>query len=316
MAIEGVDYSSTANADWHGLAQALKAAGKHFVGRYAVNDKSPVGRGIGAAEYAAMKAEGIDVFLYWESSEGWMTNGWQAGVNAAQNAQWNIENAGIPHDAVVYFACDFDAAPGHQGAIDDCLRGAASVLGANRVGLYAGYHVLLRAKQNGSAKWFCQTSAWSGGQVMEGTHLYQYSYNKYVYGTNCDWVQAYTENYGQAEPPFTPATEPEPPKPVEPPKKKFPKPRPVPQKVLDGYDYVDAKGVQWNAYNRIVHVNPGTKFYTRGSINAAESREPAGENGMDVRIAGGFNSWYVTPIGSTFKVNDTDVKVTVRKQKR
>jgi len=218
MAIEGVDYSSTANSDWAGLAQSLKAAGKHFVGRYAVNDKAPGGRGIGGAEYAAMRDAGIDVFIYWESSEGWMTGGWEAGVYAAQNAQYNIVNAGIPATVPVYFACDFDASPGHQAAIDSCLLGAASVLGAERVGLYAGYHVLLRAKQNGSAKWFCQTSAWSGGQVMEGAHLYQYAYNKYVYGTNCDWVQAYTDNYGQATPPFSTAEEPDAPKPPKPPK--------------------------------------------------------------------------------------------------
>lgn len=30
--MEGVDYSSTGNADWAGLARSLKAAGKHFVG--------------------------------------------------------------------------------------------------------------------------------------------------------------------------------------------------------------------------------------------------------------------------------------------
>lgn len=200
--LEGVDYSSTANADWAGLARSLKAAGKHFVGRYAVNDKSPNGRGITAAEYQAMTGAGIGVFLYWESSEGWMTAGFDAGVYAAQNAQQNIVGAGMPVDTPVYFACDFDAAESDQPSIDDCLRGATSVLGFPRVGLYAGYYPLLRAKQNGTARWFCQTSAWSGGQLMAGVHLYQYDYNQYVYGTNCDWVRAYADNYGQAHPPM------------------------------------------------------------------------------------------------------------------
>ena len=213
--IEGVDYSSTAGSDWAGLAQALKNAGKGFVGRYAVNDKSPGGRGITATEYAAMTAAGIDTFLYWESHAGWMADGYQAGVNAAWNAVNNITAAGMPAGTPVYFACDFDAAPSDQPAIDDCLRGAASVIGIERVGLYAGYHVLKRSKENGTARWFCQTSAWSGGMLMEGVHLYQYDYNQYVYGTNCDWVRAYTANYGQAAP-FTTPVEPEPPKPVGP----------------------------------------------------------------------------------------------------
>lgn len=199
--IEGVDYSATANADWSGLAQSLKAAGKHFVGRYAVNDKSPGGRGITAAEYQAMTAAGIGVFLYWQTTTNWMLGGFEAGAAGARNAQANIIAAGMPADTPVYFACDFDATPGQQAAIDDCLRGAASVLGFPRVGLYAGYYPLTRAKENGSARWFCQTSAWSAGLVMGGAHLYQYAYNQYVYGTSCDWVRAYADNYGQALPP-------------------------------------------------------------------------------------------------------------------
>jgi hypothetical protein len=269
MAIEGVDYSSTANADWAGLAQSLKAAGKQFVGRYAVNDKSPGGRGIGAAEYAAMRDAGVDVFLYWESSEGWMTGGWEAGVYAAQNAQWNLEQAGIPANVPVYFACDFDASPGHQAAIDSCLYGAASVLGANRVGLYAGYHVLLRSKQNGSAQWFCQTSAWSGGQVMEGAHLYQYAYNKYVYGTNCDWVQAYTENYGQATPPFHPAEEqPKPPKPPKTPT--FPEPVTYPWLTQEDGTVHEVGGTRVLPLTLTYTATRATPRYQKGSKTSAK----------------------------------------------
>jgi len=196
--LEGVDYSATAHANWPRFANALKNAGKHFAGRYAVGDKSPGGRGITAAEYQAFTDAGIEVFLYWQTTTNWMLGGFEAGANGARNAQANLLAAGMPKDMPVYFACDFDAAEWQQPIIDECLRGAASVLGADRVGLYAGYHVLKRAKENGSAKWFCQTSAWSGGMLMEGVHLYQYAYNQYVDGTNCDWVRAYQDNYGQA----------------------------------------------------------------------------------------------------------------------
>jgi hypothetical protein len=301
--IEGVDYSSTGNADWAGLAASLTANGKHFVGRYAVNDKSPGGRGISGPEYRAMKDAGIEVFLYWESTAGWMLQGWGAGVAAAQNAQWNIDTAGIPHDAIVYFACDVDAEESDQAAIDECLRGAASVIGFERVGLYGGYHVIKRALQNGSAKWLCQTSAWSGGMVLPQAQLYQYDYDKYIYGTNCDWVQADVENYGQVD-----WVEPEPPKPT------YPKPRPCPYDVIHGKDWQDSKGNQWWAIRRTVHVKPGTKFYCYGSLNAPESRSPAGPDGMNVTIAGQVNSWYVTPIGSTFKIADADVTARFKKK--
>jgi len=214
--IEGVDYSRTANANWSQLAADLKANGKHFVGRYAVNDKSPNGRGITGEEYRAMRAAGLDVFLYWQTTTNWMLGGYAAGVAGAVNAQNNITEAGIPADTPVYFACDFDAEPHQQPIIDDCLRGAASVLGADRVGLYAGYYPLMRAMQNGSAKWLCQTTAWSGGQRLPQAHLYQYEYNQYYGGTNCDDVRAYAENFGQArETPVEPA-EPVKPKPTVP----------------------------------------------------------------------------------------------------
>jgi len=84
---------------------------------------------------------------------------------------------------------------------------------------------------------------------------------------------------------------------------------------MEGKDYVDAKGTQWWALDRIVHVDPGTKFYCYGSTNAPESRPPAGKDGLDVHIAARVNSWYVTPRGSTFKMAAADVAVTFKKRK-
>lgn len=195
--IEGIDFSRGG----YPSAETLKANGLRFVGRYAVDDKTPSGRGITAGEYTYYKERGIDVFLYWQSTTNWMLGGRSAGIYGAMNAQYNIDAAGMPAGTPVYFACDFDAEPGDQGAIDDCLRGAAEVIGAERVGLYAGFHPLSRVRANGSARWFCQTSAWSGGQVMPGAHLYQYGYNQWFDGINCDLVRAFAEHYGQAVPP-------------------------------------------------------------------------------------------------------------------
>lgn len=204
---EGIDYSRGGPlTSWQ-----LRAAGKSFVGRYAVNDTSPNGRGITAAEYAELTAGGIAVFLYWESSEGWMTGGYAEGVQAAINAQNNINRAGMPYGTPVYFACDFDADENHQAAIDDCLRGCAEVLGPERVGLYAGYWPLLRAKQNGTARWFCQTLAWSGGRLLDGVHLYQFDTSgNYIAGVDVDLVRAHQEHFGQATVIATPPAYPAP----------------------------------------------------------------------------------------------------------
>lgn len=202
--IEGVDFSATAHSNSPSV-EALKAQGKMFVGRYAVNDKSPSGRGITAAEYARYVAANVDVFVYWQTTTNWMLGGWAAGVAGAQNAQYNIRQAGMPEDTPVYFAVDFDAQLWQMPAIHDCLRGAASVLGAERVGVYGGWLVMEECSKAGTAKWFCQTLAWMYGRGWHpAAHLHQYGFNYWLDGTNCDLVRATVPNYGQAVPPAEP----------------------------------------------------------------------------------------------------------------
>lgn len=196
---EGVDFSSTANDDWAGLAAALKANGKHFAGRYAVGDKSPNGRGITAEEYRALTAAGIEVFLYWEATEAWMLGGWDAGVRAAQNAVANIAAAGMPAKTPVYYSHDVDPTPDQFATIDDCLRGAASVVGIAQVGFYGGWLGIDHVHAEGTATFFCQTIAWQYGRgVHPAANLHQYGFNQYFAGTNCDLVAAIQPHYGQA----------------------------------------------------------------------------------------------------------------------
>lgn len=197
--IEGVDYSRTGHADWGQLAGALTAAGKRFAWRYAVDDKAPSGRGIAAAEYRALRAAGIDVGLYWEGSESWMLGGEAAGVAAARNAEANRAAAGMPEGMPIYFAHDIDPEPRHFGAIDACLRGAASVVGWDRVGVYGGWLLMNYLAGGGTVKWLCQTLAWEYGNGLHpAAGLYQYGFNKWYGGTNCDLVRATREHVGQA----------------------------------------------------------------------------------------------------------------------
>lgn len=192
--IEGVDFSRGGIPS----AASLRAEGKHFKGRYAVSDKSPDGRGYTASEYKQDVADGFDMFLFWEGQESGMLGGFAAGVAAAQNAQGNIELALMPPTIPVYFACDFDATPEQQAAIDDYLRGCASVIGLPRTKIYGGFWVVSRCIANGTASGSCQTSAWSGGQWFAGNDLEQYGYNLIIDGVNCDAVRALKDNYGQA----------------------------------------------------------------------------------------------------------------------
>lgn len=200
VTIEGVDYSRTPNANWSALAAALRANGKRFVGRYAVSDKSPNGRGITRAEYQAMTAAGIEVFVYWEAQTSWMLGGYDAGARAAENALVNLREAGMPRDMPVYYSHDIEPAAVHFDEVDACLRGAASVVGFDAVGLYGGYGIIQHvADVSHTAPWFCQTYAWSGSRVHPASHLYQYdNYDNYIAGTDVDLVRALKTEYGQA----------------------------------------------------------------------------------------------------------------------
>lgn len=202
MSTEGVDYSRGGIPS----PASLKAAGKSFVGRYAVDDKSPNGRGITGPEYRTFAASGIDVFLYWEANEAWMLGGFEAGASAARNAVLNIESAGMPVGMPVYYSHDIEPQPEHYAAIDDCLRGAASIVGHERVGLYGGYDIIAHCAVSGTADWFCQTYAWEYGRgVHPSSHLYQYdNVGNYIDTVDCDLVRAIKPRYGQASSFVTP----------------------------------------------------------------------------------------------------------------
>jgi hypothetical protein len=158
MANRGVDYSFT-----HPPVAALKSAGMTFVGRYvsslAENDTN--GKNLLPGEQKALHAGGLKIILFAEEGGQRMTEGHDAGVADASHFKAVTDSLGMD-GAVMFCSCDFDAAPEQQDAINAYLDGASSVLGRNRIGIYAGYHVVRRCLDAGQAHYACQTLAWSG----------------------------------------------------------------------------------------------------------------------------------------------------------
>lgn len=188
--IEGVDYS------WARPGGAtLKNAGKKFAVRYLYRDGQG-GKGLDASELQDLQNNGIEVPVVYESYAARAKEGHAAGVEDAKVAQAALGDVGLPSGMPIYFAVDYDAPESDQGVIDDYLRGAAEVLGADRVGVYAGYWIVKRCKENGTAKWLWQTYAWSGGNVHPDIHLYQYRNGQNLNGA-VDFCQAKQDNYGQ-----------------------------------------------------------------------------------------------------------------------
>lgn len=187
---EGVDYS------WARPGGAtLKAAGKAFAVRYLYPDGQG-GKGLDASELSDLRNNGIEVPVVYESYAARAKEGRAAGAADAKIAQAQLEALGMPTGMPIYFAVDYDAPEGDQAALDEYLRGAADVIGADRVGVYAGYWIIKRCKENGSAKWLWQTYAWSGGNIHPDIHLYQYRNGQELNGA-VDFNRSLQDNYGQ-----------------------------------------------------------------------------------------------------------------------
>lgn len=190
MATEGIDYSWARPG-----GRTIKNAGKQFVVRYLWPDGEG-GKGLDPGELADLVNNGLEIVLVHQAAADTIKGGRAVGVAQANTAQREIERLGLPKNSVVYFAADWDAQAWEQPVIDEFLRGAASVMGIDRVGLYGSADVMQRTMQSGTAKWFWQTYAWSRGRVQEGIHLYQYSNNVNLNGA-VDLNRTSLANYGQ-----------------------------------------------------------------------------------------------------------------------
>lgn len=166
----GVDFSFAAIS-----GAQVKAAGYSFVMRYLASN---AGKRITAAQVADYRNNGLGIGLVFEDYANPAQNNPSqpakvCGVIDAGIALSQANALGFPSDRPIYFAVDYDAPESAQPWIDDYLRGVASVIGANRVGVYGGFYIVKRCMENGTAKWGWQTVAWSGGQLYSGAHLYQ-----------------------------------------------------------------------------------------------------------------------------------------------
>lgn len=187
--MKGLDYS------WGrpNLDEVVKQ-GYKFVCRYLAARGG--GKEITVGEANQIRARGIGLVLVYEQYAERPREGRAAGQADARTAVAQARSVGFPDDRPIYFAVDWDTTPDEQGAIDEYLRGAADVIGANRVGVYGSFYVVERCKANRSAAWFWQTYAWSGGQVSEHTHFLQYKNGQTVAGATVDLNESKQKDFG------------------------------------------------------------------------------------------------------------------------
>ncbi len=193
----GVDYS-TRPADWGAFARALKAGGYSFVGRY-LSDRT---KGITRGEYEALRAEGLDIYAYYETTAGAALDGYARGVAHARDAFARMRAFGAT-EAPVYFAVDVDTT---GPRVEPYFRGVLSVaVDVRRVGAYGGYHVIRWLFDQGLITYGSQTEAWSrvnGVLTFDPrAQIRQFTLPKHgaptVLGVSCDLNLATAVDFGQ-----------------------------------------------------------------------------------------------------------------------
>lgn len=172
----------------------LKRRDVEFVMRYFSHDSS---KDLDIREVTKFTEADIWIGVVWETTANRALSGYSGGVNDATDALELARVCHMPDERPIYFAVDWDATSGQQSAINSYLDGAASVLGRERIGLYAGYWPLKRAFDAKKITWGWQTYAWSGGKWDNRAHLQQYSNGHILGGVDCDYNRAMVEDFGQ-----------------------------------------------------------------------------------------------------------------------
>jgi hypothetical protein len=198
MSVDGVDYSYDRPS-----ASGLASAGKRFACRYGGPGSS--GKQLDAAEARALTRAGIAIVANAEGSTGGLLGGYGTGADWARRTHAHFTSLGMPADRPIYLSVDFDVTSGQWPSVAAALRGAASVLGAGRVGVYGGLHTVTWARRDRVARWFWQTLAWSGGRWAAGNHIEQYRIDVPLAGGTVDLNRALRADYGQWGDVMTPA---------------------------------------------------------------------------------------------------------------
>lgn len=158
---------------------AIAAAGHLGAIRYCSDPRAGwmAAKPIKAAEADALTAAGLIVvscYQYGKDDTSDWHGGHPAGVEHARRALELHEAAGGPDTAPIYMSIDSDpTATEYRTQVSGFLRGAASVLGTERLGVYANAPTIDWALDDGLDVYFWQHKWGSDGRIHPKAALYQ-----------------------------------------------------------------------------------------------------------------------------------------------
>lgn len=188
--VEGVDYSRD-----HPSIRGLAAIGKRFACRYV--GPGTADKHLTPTEATELIQAGLAVVSNAEGVEDGLLGGWNVGVDWARRAHAHAVRCGMPPDRPIYLSVDFNATAAQWPAVAEALRGAASVLGPSRVGVYGGYNTIAWSARDRVARWWWQTYAWSDERWHPLAHIQQYRNRVSLVGGTVDLDRAMVVDYGQ-----------------------------------------------------------------------------------------------------------------------
>lgn len=164
----GIDCATPVTAQ---AAEILAAEGFRFVCRYLVPPES-YSKALTRPEATRISDTGLDILCVWETSSRRMLDGAAAGREDGERAFRCARNLGMPLNAIIYFAADFDAIEADMPAIREYIISASIEIQPYRVGIYGGYRTI-EAVKDMPIQGFWQCVAWSGGKVSDVMTVYQ-----------------------------------------------------------------------------------------------------------------------------------------------
>jgi hypothetical protein len=187
--MKGIDCATPINRE---SAARLAEQGVLFVGRYLVPDYPSLSwKRLTPDEVQACTEQGIKILSVFEMSAGDMKNGngTEHGALAYQEAQAIQQPLGTP----IFFTVDFEAQERDYDTIEQYLRAAKEQIPGYKIGVYGSFFVVEEMVRRGATDYFWQTYAWSGNNLSNAAHVYQYQNDTTLAGLNVDIDDFYTD---------------------------------------------------------------------------------------------------------------------------
>lgn len=181
----GIDCYSPITAT---VAAQLAAEGHKFAGRYLV-PKGYANR-ITAEEARILTDAGLLILCVYETAANRPKGGAETGRIDGGKALACAREIGMPTRGYIYFAVDYDTRD--YDTVEAYLRAAQAAVGDYKIGVYGSFYVVEEMAARSACAGFWQCVAWSGGNVSEKAHAYQYAWDETAAGITVDLNYLYS----------------------------------------------------------------------------------------------------------------------------